>query len=299
MMNAPHTGNAANLTPQAPAQSQPHELALAAAESSLVAATSMANSVPSASEELRNLEAAAEVPAAPAGAIAGMVENLAGPAPTQVAANDDDGDPGAMASPWVGVAVPSRAGLRQVIGRRLRAARTLAGLDQTRAAELLGYENGSQLSQWEQAKRTPPLEKIVAAAETYGMTTDFLLGLSNEPDRDAHMALRTATLRGVRAMLDAASEGTVQLFERRAALIGPGASHVTALLDAGQALQAAIAALVRADGFDDLRGGATVVRCADEFDVAIVAARRRLDAYRELGDELQVQLGAAMAGCSS
>jgi len=214
--------------------------------------------------------------------------------PVQTAANDDDGDPGAMGLPCAGHRAPARAGLRQVIGRRLRAARVLQGLDQSRAAEQLGYETSSQLSQWEQAKRTPPLEQLVAAAETYGTTTDFLLGLSNEPDRDAHMALRAATLRGVRAMLIAASESTVQLFERRAALIGPDASHLSAIVDAGQALQNAIAVLMRADGFQELRGGASVVRCADDLDAAIVAARRRLDAHREMGDGIQAQLRAEM-----
>ncbi|MDR7295465.1 transcriptional regulator with XRE-family HTH domain [Pelomonas aquatica] len=233
-------------------------------------------------------------PTAPPSADPGMAGR-----PVQPAANDDDGDPGALASPRAGIRTPSRAGLRQVIGRRLRAARALAGLDQTRAAELLGYETSSQLSQWEQAKRTPPLEQIVAAAETFGMTTDFLLGLSNEPDRDAHMALRAATLRGVREMLATASEATMQLFERRAALIGPDALHVAAIVDAGQALQNAIAVLMRADGFQELRGGASVVRCADDLAAAIVAARRRLDAHREMGDGIQAQLRAAIAGCSS
>jgi transcriptional regulator with XRE-family HTH domain len=189
--------------------------------------------------------------------------------------------------------------LRQVIGRRLRAARALQGVDQTRAAELLGYETSSQLSQWEQGRRTPPLEQLVAAADVYGTTADFLLGRTNEPERDAHVALRAATLRGVRRMLDAASEGVMQLFERRAALVGPDASHVAALVVSGQALQDALATLMRAEGFDELRGGATVVRCAEEFSAAIVSARRRLDAHAELGDDIEAQTRAAMAAHTS
>jgi transcriptional regulator with XRE-family HTH domain len=190
-----------------------------------------------------------------------------------------------------------KAALRQVIGRRLRAARLLQGLDQGQASGLLGHESSTQLSLWEAGKRLAPLDRIVAAAGVFGVTVDFLTGLSEEPYRDTQTALRSATLNGVRAMLVAASEGVVDLFERHAALIGPDATSVAAIVDVSQALRDAVAALMRSnpEEFNELRGGATLARRATEFDDVVQATRDRLAAHRALGDDLQAQLRRSMA----
>ncbi|MEO6279187.1 helix-turn-helix transcriptional regulator [Roseateles sp.] len=210
---------------------------------------------------------------------------------------DDGGDDAEQLLSVTAAPTERKAALRWIIGRRLRAARSLQGLDQTSAAELLGYVSSAQLSQQESGKRLAPLERIVAAAGAYGVTTDFLLGLSDEPDRDTHRALRAATTRGVRGMLEAATEGVIGLFESHATLMGPAASNLAALVDAGQALQDAIAVLMRCNGeaFEEMRGGATVVRRAADFDQLIQSARCRLVAHTEFGDGLQAQLKRAMA----
>lgn len=74
----------------------------------------------------------------------------------------------------------------KIFGERMMLARELCGLTQIEAAKKLGYMNSSKLAKMEQASDTQsiPWWIIPEAAEFYGVSTDFLLGLSNEPNRD-------------------------------------------------------------------------------------------------------------------
>ena len=48
------------------------------------------------------------------------------------------------------------------------------------AAERLGVSSAA-LSTWESGKKSPTLDNLIGMAELYGVTTDYLLGRSNEP----------------------------------------------------------------------------------------------------------------------
>jgi transcriptional regulator with XRE-family HTH domain len=75
-----------------------------------------------------------------------------------------------------------------LIGERLKQARELCRMSQELSAKRLGYKNSSQLSKIESAfeNRSIPIHKICDAAKLYGVSADFLLGLSDDWDIDEH-----------------------------------------------------------------------------------------------------------------
>ncbi|MDQ0590997.1 helix-turn-helix domain-containing protein [Variovorax paradoxus] len=179
--------------------------------------------------------------------------------------------------------------LRRVVGPRLLKARELSGLGQAEAAGLLGYSTPAQLNQWEYSRRLPPIFEIIKAANLYSVSLDYLVGESNEPERDPALALRHATLRGVRGMLHRVAEATVDQVARHARIVGPNVGNVRGLLAAGEGLLEALAAFVRANSgaFQNQRGSATVVRLMQEFETALDDARKRVALHDSLDGDLR------------
>lgn len=66
-------------------------------------------------------------------------------------------------------------------GDRLAFCRTLAGLSQNAAAKRMGLGQSS-LSSYEAGVREPGMSAILAMAHAYGVSTDFLLGLTDEAE---------------------------------------------------------------------------------------------------------------------
>ena len=67
----------------------------------------------------------------------------------------------------------------------LKNARKKAGLTQAQAAEAIGVNDGTYKN-YEQGKREPNGDKIVAIANLFGVTTDYLLGRPDaQPPTDA------------------------------------------------------------------------------------------------------------------
>jgi transcriptional regulator with XRE-family HTH domain len=79
-----------------------------------------------------------------------------------------------------------QAKIVKTLGERMIRARELCGISQQRAAELLGYQNSSKLAKIEAASDTNsvPLWLIPKAAEIYGVSVDYLFGVSDDWDRD-------------------------------------------------------------------------------------------------------------------
>jgi transcriptional regulator with XRE-family HTH domain len=75
-----------------------------------------------------------------------------------------------------------QAALVKIIGERFRAARELCNMSQVVAAQQLGYANPSKLSKVENATDTVsvPLWLIAQAARVYEVSTDYLLGFSDD-----------------------------------------------------------------------------------------------------------------------
>ena len=66
------------------------------------------------------------------------------------------------------------------MARKFKEARQMHKLTIAEAAERLGVSSAA-LSTWESEKKSPTLDNLIGMAELYGVTTDYLLGRSNEP----------------------------------------------------------------------------------------------------------------------
>lgn len=66
------------------------------------------------------------------------------------------------------------------MARKFKEARQLKKLTAVEAAERLGVSQPA-LSAWEGGRKSPTVENLIAMAELYGVTTDFLLGRTDEP----------------------------------------------------------------------------------------------------------------------
>lgn len=186
------------------------------------------------------------------------------------------------------------ARLRKTVGERVIEARSLNGLSQGDCSTAMGWSNPTQQNLIELGRRLPPMALLVRFSEVLGVTVDFLLGLESEPDRDPKQAAKRAVLRHVHGML-----------KQHACLITEAVhTHVLTEAAAGMASSALLRAADTAVGalrtfcelnpeaFLDMRGGAWLVRAADEFEAAAADARREKQRHERA---LQIALQRAPA----
>ena len=85
----------------------------------------------------------------------------------------------------------------RVIGERLREARKLRGVSQTKLAQLIGT-SGSQLSQVEHEQSGTSIRTALAAAQALNVSMDYLVGFVDDPtptrELVLHMRAQTALL---------------------------------------------------------------------------------------------------------
>ena len=106
-------------------------------------------------------------------------------------------------------ALPMRPGIdavtdenvKPIVAKRMIEARQLSGLDQQDAGNLLGYQNGSFLSKIENGYTVAKLSFLQRASLVYGVSLDFLAGLSDYPERDPTTCEQLAIMRSLRDQL--------------------------------------------------------------------------------------------------
>lgn len=178
--------------------------------------------------------------------------------------------------------------IRRIVGRRLKLARELNGWSQEVAASKLEYVNSTQLSLAEKGARLPPVVKLIKAAEVFGVSIDFILGICDEPERDPRTAERQAALRHVSSLMETTSRTIVTaiLSHQSAA---PSITATKRLAEsANQAIQA-VEQLRAAnlDVFDgELRGAATVLRTIDELQQEVQKAREMITRHDRVTETL-------------
>lgn len=89
----------------------------------------------------------------------------------------------------------------QITAARFIAARIMSGLDQRSAADKLGYKNSSPLCKIEAGDAGVPTYMIARAAQVYGVSMDYLIGLSDYPERDMATVEAVALMRSVRGQI--------------------------------------------------------------------------------------------------
>lgn len=84
--------------------------------------------------------------------------------------------------------------LVRIIGQRMRAAREMTNLSQLEAAKQLGYETSAKLSKIEGATEgSVPLLTVAKASKLYDVSTDFLLGVSEDWEIDPAHSISNET----------------------------------------------------------------------------------------------------------
>jgi transcriptional regulator with XRE-family HTH domain len=168
---------------------------------------------------------------------------------------------------------PSRAQqnavLKRVIGERLIAARRINGMDQCEFAQALNLANSTQPSLWEQGKRLPPMPLLIRASRVLGVSLDYLLAESDEPDRDPKLAARSAVFRRVERLLRFNTQTVAECLLAAVASPASDELRVAKFSTRAHALCDAIDRLrdLNAEMFEEARGGATLVRvCAEMRD---------------------------------
>jgi transcriptional regulator with XRE-family HTH domain len=169
--------------------------------------------------------------------------------------------------------------LRRVMAARLFAARNLAGFDQCDAALELGYTNSTQLSLAERGERLLPHGMLLSVGEMYGVSLDYLYGVSNDPDVDLHASARNAEVARIRRLLDENARAVAGVLldavrvEKTASLRETRfLSAVADLCDGLDKFQA-----MNQDLFDEAKGGALLLRRGREAREAIQKVSDLLD----------------------
>ncbi|XDZ50244.1 helix-turn-helix domain-containing protein [Neisseriaceae bacterium CLB008] len=154
--------------------------------------------------------------------------------------------------------------INRLIGERLKTVRQQLGMSPQRVREALGMHK-SNLSEWENGKKSIPIRWIVQMAEFYGVSIDYLVGSNNMP-------VETRTSLEVTEMLHAM--GNVYLGQI-GQMVGQIASQgvlkdqkINNLVDAGQELLIAMERMidVNPEYFEnEVRNGAKVQAGLERF----------------------------------
>ncbi len=174
--------------------------------------------------------------------------------------------------------------VRATVAARFKQARELNGWDQREAAARMGYENGTQLSLIEAGKRNTPLAVFCVASAVYGVSVDFLLGLSDEPERDPALVERQAVLRHVEGML---REHAAQVLEMISAHMNAATKPISLarrLLGVSSAATEAFDrfATLNGEAWEDMPGGAMLLKAMVELETVTQAALEALGKQERL-----------------
>ena len=166
----------------------------------------------------------------------------------------------------------------KLMRERLIVARNLNSLDQKEAAAKLGYKNSSQLSKVESGDAPLPKSLLRKASLAYGVSADWLLGLSTEPERDPQIAGQMAVMRAVHASIVEHTQNVTAVMLRLASDQLPLESQLRTLMDATRRATQSFEKVCRLNSkFDeDIRGGATLQHDIDDLTEVMVAVEQFL-----------------------
>lgn len=148
----------------------------------------------------------------------------------------------------------------RVVGERLATARELNGYNQIAAARKLGYATPAPLSKIE-AGQPAPSWLVPRAAEVFGVSSDYLFGISNYPERDPRTVEQIAILRTVRAEIETNARRVSEAMILAAGDEVAATAHAEELCGAVLEVSEALANCRSHPEFDDtVIGGARLVR---------------------------------------
>lgn len=174
--------------------------------------------------------------------------------------------------------------VKDIVGKRFIEARDINGLSQSDAAKALGYRNSAQLSQWEQCKRPPPLHMVAHASKVYRVSTDFLLGISDDPDRDPRAESRLMLLRSAEQMMQGMSQKLCDAILQHTMAGGPSNESALMLLDKAAGAAGAVRRYIarNKEQFEDSPASSTVAAALDTLDKCVADSRASIERHRRV-----------------
>ena len=169
------------------------------------------------------------------------------------------------------------------IGKRMTEAREMCGLSQSEAARRIGFANSTKLSKVENAKdiTNVPVWILVRAAQVYDVSLDFLTGLSDSETTDT--VHRKEQRRIAEWLFDHWQAARVRDLAAMA-LMNARVDHawrctLTMQSASNDAVLALVAFMEANPEFEDMRGGARLVRTLSAIDNAAMANKRLIDSF--------------------
>lgn len=175
----------------------------------------------------------------------------------------------------------------------LIAARVVSGLTGVEAAERLGYQNSTQLSQIESGQRKVPndWEFLRLASPAYGVSTDFLLGLSPHIEVGGKVAQQHALLRKTKSVISSVAEMFATALIRFSEQEQLNRAELERIASAAGRLEEVVGRL-RDRGFDDFPGGAPLLAAVAGVVDAVDPVRHKLRQFQSIDDYLtQIRAG--------
>jgi len=173
----------------------------------------------------------------------------------------------------------------KTLGERMKAARELCGFSQLKAAHLLGYANSSKLAKIEGSIDSVPLWLIPKAAEVYGVSIDFLFGVSDVWDRDPVAAQERQVGKWLedhwKVVKDAQDNAFKALHDKQIEL---SAAIDRTLRRSTENMECVEHVRQSNKAFDDLRGGAKLLRLLAETAEEAMGLGFELEKMRTLAE---------------
>jgi transcriptional regulator with XRE-family HTH domain len=173
--------------------------------------------------------------------------------------------------------------LISVIGSRMREAREIAGMQQIHAAKLLGYRNSSRLNKIENATNvsTISLHTILTAAKIYDVSCDFLLGVSNDWERDARAAQESNSMSYILELWNQQHLNDLNAIRRNENKVKVLCKSVESYSHSVKKCRESLNIFMdKNKGFDDMKAGATLVNAVCGLENAVYNATAQLRRYK-------------------
>ena len=166
---------------------------------------------------------------------------------------------------------------------RMREARVMAGFTKVDASTLLGYANTSMIAKIESVQPTNrkelSIELLIKASKAYGVSIDYLLGVSDYPERDPETVEQMAVYAAIQTNLKVASVSLMhfiidkthdQLHSSKTQSVIADSLELCNLFDRVRELNQPV--------FDeDIRGGANLISQVTKTRKQLTAAKNALE----------------------
>lgn len=176
-----------------------------------------------------------------------------------------------------------QAAIVKTIGQRLKASRELSNLSLSEAARRLGYSNPSKLSKVENATDTNsvPLWLIRDASKLYEVSADYIFGLADDWETGIRMTQERDTSGWLFETWDAMRRRDMSVLKLLHDRIEGMSDCIAAMVEAGKASHAAAEKFSSINpGFDEMRGGATLMATSKRVMDAAQGADAKMKRFR-------------------